>query len=344
MYNLEEKKLDKRIDYIDTAKGIAITLMVIGHSYSEDNFLVHWLYSFHMPFFFIISGYLYAAKYSKVSQISFDINKKVQTLILPYFVWGTIYQFFLGGLVILGGEDIIETLAYRIQLVLGFMSGATWFLPAMFIATGCFFVTKKRKLLNIGLAVACLLIGVKMPKASSLVELFLRAFIGYAFICIGFYGYNMMKKKVNNLFFIGIAILSILSTHMNVIVDMAYRTFGNPVLYIINSVLGSWIILQLCMRLEGKKDSNIITTLKSWGRYSIVILCLHSFVIEIIRLLDYKIFGSVLKSFGILEGIVLTLIVLTVITIIMPWVLKYLGWTWGYNKKTNINTMCCYDK
>ena len=54
---------------IDCAKGMTIILMVVGHACTEGGDLVHWLhdfiYTFHMPFFFISSGYLYNADKGK---------------------------------------------------------------------------------------------------------------------------------------------------------------------------------------------------------------------------------------------------------------------------------------
>ena len=47
----------KRLDWVDIAKGIAIVLMILGHS-SLPNMIQNWIYSFHMPFFFFISGVL----------------------------------------------------------------------------------------------------------------------------------------------------------------------------------------------------------------------------------------------------------------------------------------------
>lgn len=47
----------KRLDWVDIAKGIAIVLMILGHS-SLPNTIQNWIYSFHMPFFFFISGVL----------------------------------------------------------------------------------------------------------------------------------------------------------------------------------------------------------------------------------------------------------------------------------------------
>ena len=50
----------KRINYIDLAKGIAILCVIIGHTFSaydQGNILVQFIYSFHMPLFFILSGW-----------------------------------------------------------------------------------------------------------------------------------------------------------------------------------------------------------------------------------------------------------------------------------------------
>lgn len=50
----------KRINYFDTAKGIAIISVVIGH-YIQNHGLgyipLNLFYSFHMPLFFVVSGF-----------------------------------------------------------------------------------------------------------------------------------------------------------------------------------------------------------------------------------------------------------------------------------------------
>ena len=50
--------MKQRIVWIDWAKSILIYLMVVGHCFpiAWEN---HLIYAFHMPAFFIISGYLY---------------------------------------------------------------------------------------------------------------------------------------------------------------------------------------------------------------------------------------------------------------------------------------------
>ena len=66
--NLKEKSPDinKRDPFIDSLKGIAILLVVMGHvivtmyteKQAETNIIFRICYSFHMPLFMTISGYL----------------------------------------------------------------------------------------------------------------------------------------------------------------------------------------------------------------------------------------------------------------------------------------------
>lgn len=48
----------KRIDWIDVAKGVGIFLMVMGHTSMPDA-VNRWIYSFHMPLFFLLSGLVF---------------------------------------------------------------------------------------------------------------------------------------------------------------------------------------------------------------------------------------------------------------------------------------------
>lgn len=85
-----------RIYWIDYAKGIGIFLVVIGHvcrgltlsaiiDPSVAKLIDQWIYAFHMPIFFFLSGLLIQPSVSKTLK-NFVINK-LNTLAYPYFVW-----------------------------------------------------------------------------------------------------------------------------------------------------------------------------------------------------------------------------------------------------------------
>ena len=100
----------QRVGYIDTIKGFAILLVVMGHviqwSYSDfrsfphnyDHILWKFIYSFHMPLFMFCSG-LFLPRYSQLSSIKALLGvlvKKFKTLIIPYFCSGTLLMFATG--------------------------------------------------------------------------------------------------------------------------------------------------------------------------------------------------------------------------------------------------------
>ena len=82
-----------RLEYIDMMRGI-ILLVVIGHIIQFnngplDNPIFEFIYSFHMPLFFFISGYI-AQKTVHIHQVTHLIPfilKKARALLIPMFVW-----------------------------------------------------------------------------------------------------------------------------------------------------------------------------------------------------------------------------------------------------------------
>jgi polysaccharide biosynthesis protein PslL len=73
--------MQTRIDWIDPLKGIGILAVVIGHI--STGYIQVWLYLFHMPLFYFISGYLFKPS----TQIRQFFYKKVLNLLLPYLIF-----------------------------------------------------------------------------------------------------------------------------------------------------------------------------------------------------------------------------------------------------------------
>ena len=79
----------KRIEWIDIAKGIGIILVIMGHTialrYSQ------WLYTFHLPLFFLLSGLVYnVSKYPKYTTLLRQKSKQILWPWLKYFLVGLI--------------------------------------------------------------------------------------------------------------------------------------------------------------------------------------------------------------------------------------------------------------
>ena len=83
--NLAEKGKDNRVGWIDCLKALGIYLVILGHTL-KDSYLSVWIYSFHMPLFFILffsstplggalfyAGSLYC---THLFQLAYDVKNK----------------------------------------------------------------------------------------------------------------------------------------------------------------------------------------------------------------------------------------------------------------------------
>ena len=86
---------DKRLDWADIAKGIGIILVVFAHTLvpkirdanSVIRFIWIFIYNFHMPLFFFISGWLFERNLSRHTNKGKFIVGKARLLMLPYLVF-----------------------------------------------------------------------------------------------------------------------------------------------------------------------------------------------------------------------------------------------------------------
>lgn len=72
--------MNKRIGWIDIAKGVTILLVIVGHTligYKVNDYI----YAFHMPLFFICSGLLFKPK-----DIKMVAKNNAKKLLVPYYV------------------------------------------------------------------------------------------------------------------------------------------------------------------------------------------------------------------------------------------------------------------
>lgn len=81
---------DRRIAWIDTARGIGLLAVFIGHL--RIPYASEWVYTFHMPLFFFLSGLLYPGC-EKYGFLQFAW-KRFKSLVIPYFTLGAVIALF----------------------------------------------------------------------------------------------------------------------------------------------------------------------------------------------------------------------------------------------------------
>lgn len=112
----------------DILKGLLIVLVVIGHAISTDTPLHHTIFWFHMPAFFMISGYFT----SEPRSMKDLLTKKTIRLVLPYLFWSILL------FVLYWPENPLKNI---VRILFGGGNNTTiysypfWFVNALFIAS-----------------------------------------------------------------------------------------------------------------------------------------------------------------------------------------------------------------
>ena len=95
----EVQKGKKRFTEVDIARGIGILFVVLGHAIKQTEVSAGWIrvltyiiYSFHMPLFFCLSGFVSAKILTMDRNMRFQyIKDRAWRLLIPYFTIGLIY-------------------------------------------------------------------------------------------------------------------------------------------------------------------------------------------------------------------------------------------------------------
>ncbi len=146
----------KYYDEITIARGIGILLVVLGHALKQTgvtntavDVLIEVIYSFHMPLFFVLSGFVSVKilQYTKAEEYIRYIKSRMLRLLLPYFVMGILYmplKYFLSRF---ARNPYDFSAAWK--LVIGINPNTTmWFLYTLFwVSVTALFFVKRRVLL-----------------------------------------------------------------------------------------------------------------------------------------------------------------------------------------------------
>lgn len=173
-------KSNQRIEWIDALKGIGIILVLIGHCGIEN--INQYIYLFHMPLFFMISGFCWNVEKNRSILFSDFIKKKFKAYVVPYLKVSAICFIIFGlgaNLIRIGyGTEYFQQLAKYLFGIFIYSRGTTewlpncspiWFLTTLFFAELLFYWVMKAKkpILLVFLAgilgYVCYLIGKVFP-------------------------------------------------------------------------------------------------------------------------------------------------------------------------------------
>lgn len=284
----------KRIDWIDVSKGLGIILVVLGHT-GISHVYIKEIFTFHMPLFFWLSGYVFDD--SKYKSLKLFVKKRFKLLIIPYFMLSLINYFFY--VLVDANYNLGEISSYAqksgfIKPFIGMLIskrstswamnvGPLWFLPCLFICEVIFFYMIKifRKDMKKIILILIILSAIGYLY-STLIKHTLPWAIDASFTGVVFYGFGyIIKKKVRDLkkvifkvrFFIIFLLINIISGYLNSDINMFTNKYGNYILFYISAFSGIFAILIVSIALE--KNRLIINI----GQNTIVYLAFHQTII-----------------------------------------------------------------
>ncbi len=311
---------------LDLSKGIAISLVVIGHCYSAENYILQLIYAFHMPFFFIVSGMLYAGKWTE--SVQFNFKRHLKRLLIPYFIFEMLFAVLLA--VLNRTESFWHNMNAYItgSVLIGSGLNATWYLMCILIVLILFVSILKyvsdKKLQIICIALAGIA-GLYIPVHGLLIPLW-RSMVGLLFFAVGFYGNKLFMRPITVAALFPLTGLYMSLAYANGRVSIASMLYGNELLYVVNGVLGTYLLIQVAIKLNRKREYAV---LEFFGKNSIILLCTHMPMIEIIRWVNYKMFDNILLKLGWMEGILFGAIILLIQCFVVPFCNRYLKFMFG---------------
>ncbi len=274
------KIVKKRLDYIDTLKAIGILLVILGHISNPGT---KFIYSFHMPLFFIISGFFIKFDISFKKFITSDIKR----LIVPYFIFSifgvcveTIKRFALHRPILDYVHEIKAVFIYMdFQHLINSYANILWFLPALFFARLLLYLIHKNIkniLLQIGLIIFLFIAGLYLELPFALDE----AMNALLFVFVG----NMYFKyfKSYNILILCLALIVVLLAYYGGIpkLNMATKDYESVFINILWAIGIVGIMIDLLKRYS--INNNYISL---WGRETMFVYIFHAYTNNIAHIL-----------------------------------------------------------
>lgn len=129
-----------RLDWLDIAKGIAMLLVIAGHTVPYASTVRHLIFSFHMPLFFVLAGYTFRVKPFKtvlsasfqrliIPTIAIFVIRKAAELATVRPSWSALLSFLIGA-----GKQLLFASGVDVGWAGAVGMGMMWFLVVLFFA------------------------------------------------------------------------------------------------------------------------------------------------------------------------------------------------------------------
>lgn len=299
------------------AKGYGIFLVILGHLYLNDEDIKRLIYSFHMPLFFFLNGYLF-----KLDEAKVFFRKKIQTIIIPYFFLGIIIILFNMLYSLYGGSfSKYEVIRQLKCLLIQERFLVLWFLTCLFFDNLIFYILVRLKieLATIFITIFGILyhlLGFRILPWNIDVSLTTLIFFygGYIFKKYNFYSKFIISSNKYIYLIILIGINWICTFKFGGELDLYSSIYGNVWYTYLGAFCGIFMVIII-------SNLKTIEVIRYIGESSIIFFAWHT---EIIFPILNKIFSLLNFQKENISYFIITIVLLTIISkILLSTNLKY---------------------
>ena len=275
----------ERIWFIDYAKIIGLWMVILAHLYSSEgydssNVIRTYIYGFHMPFFFAVSGMLYK---QRPQGLKYALFKNIKSLFIPWLVFNLIFIIIEIITTNKGFINIVNTFFTCIFKGKDTYCQASWFVICLFYIKCIFDVFKYTNKMIFAYIIIALTFYSKFKYFY-----FASATIGFTFYYLGYVSFEYLKKisrlDLNKWLFAITAIVSFIIsyylTQINGKVSVYAASLKNPFIFYANSIIGSLGIIAFALLLN-KQASNFTAKLST---ASIGVVLTHVAIVKKVRI------------------------------------------------------------
>lgn len=276
---------EKRFVWIDIAKGVAILLVIAGHLYPFGSLVRNIIYSFHMPIFFILTGYTIKVNGDEKQLLSRTL-RDLKKIIVPYLLTTSIIKVL--EMMYFNGQDPVTTMS-NILPRLWFASGVSyqgyaalgmlWFLPTLFWSKLLFRLVNykfPKKEDNLVIFLFLTILGLVISHHRWLPQNFDIVLVSTLFVC---FGYLLKESKwLFNKYYMLTLVISFsfwcFVWQKGTFIELATRSYPQFALSFLGAIAGSISVFYLSKTMG---EIQILKTVGTFlGRNSLIILLVHS--------------------------------------------------------------------
>lgn len=290
----------QRLNKIDILRAYGIVLMVAGHTFTFFGKFDRYIHTFHMPLFFVISGYLYRSK--EEVPLYRLILQKVKRLLIPYLTFAII-NYIAWLFLVQGGqvwyEPLVNLFTYNTSGLP--ICGALWFLSALFWTEVFYMILDRVIKISWLRSIVVFAIALASCTVQNYTEFRLPFTLDIGLACMGFYEIGRLFKShgakvviyiakksivvqciIASLLLVTNAVLAFVNDYVNI----KSGWYGNIPLFWLNAVLGITAFAMIASLADILfRDENVIKRLLIFlGKGSIIFLGLNQLLIVIGRI------------------------------------------------------------